>query len=115
MKKFIITVDVEVQAVDKMEARNVVLKSLEDNNDVLDWDVTDISRGTIGDNTRDMCIEELDFSVRTYNCLKRAGINTVNDLVNNTEEEILEIRNLGSKNLEEIKRELLQQGLWLRE
>lgn len=50
----------------------------------------------------DMTIEDLDFSVRTYNCLKRAGINTVGDLVTRTEEDMMKVRNLGRKSLEEV-------------
>lgn len=58
------------------------------------------------DNTKDkvleMTIEELDLSVRSYNCLKRAGINTVEDLTNRTEEDMMKVRNLGRKSLEEV-------------
>jgi len=50
----------------------------------------------------DMTIEELDLSVRSFNCLKRAGINTVGDLMNTTEEEMMKVRNLGRKSLEEV-------------
>lgn len=50
----------------------------------------------------EMSIEELDLSVRSYNCLKRAGINTVEDLTNRTEEEMMKVRNLGKKSLEEV-------------
>ena len=50
----------------------------------------------------EMSIEELDLSVRSYNCLKRAGINTVEDLANKTEEEMMKVRNLGKKSLEEV-------------
>ena len=49
----------------------------------------------------EMTIEELDLSVRSYNCLKRAGINTVEDLTNKTEEDMMKVRNLGRKSLEE--------------
>lgn len=57
-------------------------------------------------NNNDVLIEELDLSVRSYNCLKRAGINTVEDLINRTDEGLIRIRNLGRKNFEEIKRKL---------
>ena len=50
----------------------------------------------------EMSIEELDLSVRSYNCLKRAGINTVEDLANKTEDEMMKVRNLGRKSLEEV-------------
>ena len=49
-----------------------------------------------------MTIEELDFSVRSFNCLKRAGINTVEDLINTSEEDMMKVRNLGRKSLEEV-------------
>ena len=50
----------------------------------------------------EMTIEELDLSVRSYNCLKRAGINTVEDLTNRSEEDMMKVRNLGRKSLEEV-------------
>ena len=50
----------------------------------------------------DMTIEELDLSVRSFNCLKRAGINTVEDLIGKTEEDMMKVRNLGRKSLEEV-------------
>ena len=50
----------------------------------------------------EMTIEELDLSVRSFNCLKRAGINTVEDLVNKSEDEMMKVRNLGRKSLEEV-------------
>ena len=61
----------------------------------------------------DMAIEELDFSVRSFNCLKRAGINTVNDLVSKTVEEMMKVRNLGIKSLEEVEAKLESLGLHL--
>ena len=54
----------------------------------------------------EMTIEELDLSVRSYNCLKRAGINTVEDLTNRTEEDMMKVRNLGRKSLEEVLQKL---------
>ena len=54
----------------------------------------------------EMTIEELDLSVRSYNCLKRAGINTVEDLTNKTEDEMMKVRNLGRKSLEEVIQKL---------
>ena len=50
----------------------------------------------------EMTIEELDLSVRSFNCLKRAGINTVEDLINKSEEEMMKVRNLGRKSFEEV-------------
>ena len=50
----------------------------------------------------EMTIEELDLSVRSFNCLKRAGINTVEDLINKSEEDMMKVRNLGRKSLEEV-------------
>jgi DNA-directed RNA polymerase subunit alpha len=61
----------------------------------------------------EMTIEELDLSVRSYNCLKRAGINTVEDLTNKTEEDMMKVRNLGRKSLEEVLQKLNALGLSL--
>lgn len=63
----------------------------------------------------DMTIEDLDLSVRSYNCLKRAGINTVAELVQKTEEDMMKVRNLGRKSLEEVKKKLAELGLSLAE
>ena len=65
------------------------------------------------DKVLEMTIEELDLSVRSYNCLKRAGINTVEELVNKTEEEMMKVRNLGRKSLEEVEQKLDALGLKL--
>ena len=69
------------------------------------------------DNNRDsalaMTIEELDLSVRSFNCLKRAGINTVEDLVNKSEDEMMKVRNLGRKSLEEVMAKLDSLGFTL--
>ena len=62
----------------------------------------------------DRTIEELDLSVRSYNCLKRAGINTVHDLTEKTEPEMMKVRNLGRKSLEEVKVKLADLGLGLK-
>ena len=62
----------------------------------------------------EMTIEELDLSVRSYNCLKRAGINTVQELANKSEEEMMKVRNLGRKSLEEVQLKLDELGLGLR-
>jgi DNA-directed RNA polymerase subunit alpha len=61
-----------------------------------------------------MPIEELDLSVRPYNCLKRAGINTVGDLLQRTEEEVVNVKNFGRKSLDEVKEKLAALGLELR-
>jgi len=62
----------------------------------------------------EMTIEELDLSVRSFNCLKRAGINTVEDLINKSEEEMIKVRNLGRKSLEEVINKLDSLGFALR-
>ncbi len=61
----------------------------------------------------ELSIEELDLSVRSYNCLKRAGINTVEDLANKTEEDMMKVRNLGRKSLEEVLNKMSELGLEL--
>jgi DNA-directed RNA polymerase subunit alpha len=62
----------------------------------------------------EMTIEELDLSVRSYNCLKRAGINTVEELTNRSEDDMMKVRNLGKKSLEEVKYKLAELDLGLR-
>jgi DNA-directed RNA polymerase subunit alpha len=62
----------------------------------------------------EMSIEELDLSVRSYNCLKRAGINTVEELIRKSDEEMMKVRNLGKKSLEEVQNKLNELGLNLR-
>ena len=61
----------------------------------------------------EMAIEELDLSVRSFNCLKRANINTVEDLINKTQDEMMKVRNLGRKSLEEVINKLAMMGLSL--
>ena len=63
----------------------------------------------------EMTIEELDLSVRSYNCLKRAGINTVKELTDRTEADMMKVRNLGQKSLEEIKLKLNDLGVSFRQ
>ena len=65
------------------------------------------------DKYQEMSIEELDLSVRSYNCLKRAGINTVEELTNRTSEDMMKVRNLGRKSLEEVLGKLKELGLEL--
>ena len=62
----------------------------------------------------EMTVEELDLSVRSFNCLKRANIHKVADLVDKTEEDMMKVRNLGSKSLEEVKKKLADMGLSLK-
>ncbi|MBR2387332.1 MAG: DNA-directed RNA polymerase subunit alpha [Clostridia bacterium] len=69
---------------------------------------------TIKEKVLEMTIEELDMSVRSFNCLKRAGIDTVEDLTNRTEEDMIKVRNLGKKSLEEVINKLHSFGLELR-
>ncbi len=69
---------------------------------------------TIKEKVLEMTIEELDLTVRSFNCLKRAGIDTVEDLVNRTEEDMIKVRNLGKKSLEEVIQKLHSLGLDLK-
>ena len=62
----------------------------------------------------EMTVEELDLSVRSYNCLKRAGINTVQELAGKSMEDMMKVRNLGKKSLEEVERKLKELGLCLK-
>ncbi len=66
------------------------------------------------DRLLEMPIEELDLSVRSFNCLKRAGINTVGELTSKTDEDMMKVRNLGKKSLEEVKEKLVTLGLGLK-
>ena len=68
---------------------------------------------TGGNKVLDLTIEELDLSVRSFNCLKRANINTVADLISKTEDEMMKVRNLGRKSLEEVINKLAMMGLTL--
>ena len=65
------------------------------------------------DKVLELTIEELDLSVRSFNCLKRANINTVEDLISKTEDEMMKVRNLGRKSLEEVINKLAMMGLTL--
>ena len=65
------------------------------------------------DKVLEMTIEELDLSVRSFNCLKRANINTVEDLISKTQDEMIKVRNLGRKSLEEVEHKLSAMGLSL--
>ena len=73
------------------------------------------SKISVSENIKEQPIEDFDFSVRSYNCLKRAGINTIGDLLNKTNDEMLKLRNLGKKSYEEIMGKLDSLGLKLKE
>lgn len=73
----------------------------------------DLDDGGKKDHVLDTVIEDLDFSVRTYNCLKRAAINSIGDLVARSEEDMMKVRNLGKKSLEEVIQKLEELGLSL--
>ena len=77
-------------------------------------DVMKEAEKTSDDRILERTIEELDLSVRSYNCLKRAGINTVFDLTEKSEPEMMKVRNLGRKSLEEVKVKLADLGLGLK-
>ena len=62
----------------------------------------------------EMTVEELDLSVRSYNCLKRAGINTVQELADKSMDDMMKVRNLGKKSLEEVEQKLKELGLDLK-
>jgi len=66
------------------------------------------------DKVLEMTIEELDLSVRSFNCLKRVNINTVEDLISKTEDDMIKVRNLGRKSLEEVIHKLAMMGLNLK-
>ena len=82
--------------------------------EVLEADVEENEAETTTDKVLLMTIEDLDLSVRSNNCLKRAGINTVLDLSKKSEEDMMKVRNLGRKSLEEVKKKLIELGLALR-
>lgn len=65
-------------------------------------EILEKSEDNMSEKVLEMTIEELDLSVRAFNCLKRAGVNTVNDLINKSPEEMMKVRNLGKKSLEEV-------------
>ncbi len=67
-----------------------------------------------GQKPNTMMIEDLDLSVRSYNCLKRAGIQTVDELTQKTEDEMMHVKNLGKKSLKEVKEKMYQLGLFFK-
>ncbi len=82
------------------------------NEDVIDMDEMIKEGSTETPNKgQQMMIEDLDLSVRSYNCLKRAGIQTVEELTQKTEDEMMRVRNLGKKSLKEVKDKLIELGL----
>jgi len=84
-------------------------------NDIaINMDVMSEATKESGNKVLDMTIEELDLSVRSYNCLKRAGIQTVQELALKTEDEMIKVRNLGKKSLKEVKEKLQDLGLSFR-
>jgi DNA-directed RNA polymerase subunit alpha len=73
-----------------------------------------VTGGPSANRARDIKIDDLDFSNRTYNCLKRQGIETLEELSGYTEEELMNIRNFGQKSLDEVKDKLVEYNLGLR-
>jgi DNA-directed RNA polymerase subunit alpha len=72
------------------------------------------TKDTAKEKVLDLTIDELDLSVRSFNCLKRAGINTVEDLINKSEMDMMKVRNLGRKSLEEVIAKLASFGFALK-
>ena len=87
--------------------------SLDENTNDLDIMVDKEENPT--EKAREMAVEDLELSVRSFNCLKRADINTVDDLTQKTEDEMMKVRNLGKKSLEEVIQKLAELGLGLRD
>jgi DNA-directed RNA polymerase subunit alpha len=77
--------------------------------------VAEATKDTVLTGDLALTIEELALSVRSYNCLKREGINTVGELVKKTEAELMDIRNFGQKSIDEVKIKLHQLGLSLKD
>ena len=75
------------------------------------WNLSKEAQGEVQNKGLVMMIEDLDLSVRSYNCLKRAGIQTVEELTQRTEDEMMRVRNLGKKSLKEVKDKLYDLGL----
>lgn len=82
--------------------------------DVDEVEIRDEQEDNDKEKVLEMTIEELDLSVRSFNCLKRAGINSVGDLVQKTEDEMIKVRNLGKKSLEEVENKLAELNLSLK-
>ncbi len=88
--------------------RNLSARVREDATEIDTGEKTEVERAL------EMPIEELELSMRSFNCLKRAGINTVGELTQKTEEEIAKVRNMGKKSLDEVKNKLAEMGLAFR-
>ena len=87
------------------------LQLFADLSDVVDTqDIMETKEESRKDRVLEMTIEELELSVRSFNCLKRAGINTVEDLVNKSPEDMMKVRNLGKKSFDEVKSKLISLG-----
>ena len=118
-----LTMDIETNGtISATEAISLAAKVLNDHFTLL-VDLSAEARGTetmverqetIKEKVLEMTIEELDLSVRSFNCLKRAGIDNVEDLINRTEEDMIKVKNLGKKSLEEVIAKLASLGLELR-
>lgn len=81
--------------------------------EVSNTEIMDTQEDTGKEKVLEMTIEELDLSVRAFNCLKRAGVNTVSDLINKSQDEMMKVRNLGKKSLEEVLTKLDSLGFSL--
>jgi DNA-directed RNA polymerase subunit alpha len=81
--------------------------------EVSNTEIMDTQEDTGKEKALEMTIEELDLSVRAFNCLKRAGVNTVSDLINKSQDEMMKVRNLGKKSLEEVLAKLDSLGFSL--
>jgi DNA-directed RNA polymerase subunit alpha len=79
-----------------------------------EYDLEAAAQPAVGGGMNDMLIEELELGVRSYNCLKREGIQTVGDLISKTEAELLNIPNFGKKSIDEVKEKIIGRGLSLR-
>ncbi len=118
-----LTMEVETNGtINATEAISLAAKILNDHFTLL-VELSDEARGmetlverqeTIKEKVLEMTIDELDLSVRSFNCLKRAGIDNVEDLINRTEEDMIKVKNLGKKSLEEVIAKLASLGLELR-
>ena len=118
-----LTMEIETNGtINATEAISLAAKVLNDHFTLL-VDLSDEARGmetlverqeTIKEKVLEMSVDDLDLSVRSFNCLKRAGIDTVEDLINRTEEDMIKVKNLGKKSLEEVIAKLASLGLELR-
>ena len=92
-----------------------IAEALKKGKEVVDLEVENaLLKKALGYDYVETTIEELDLSVRSYNCLKRAGINTVQDLTNRSENDMMKVRNLGRKSLEEVIAKLASFGFSLK-